>query len=132
MSRYEEVEDYIVTSDANSTKNLSSDTFPFSSAAVTVPTHTYVLRSYTIPLSESTRFYQLLVNLSIDGNQYFSVPTRDRRYNSGNRTIATVISVSGSDITLNLYLIATSGSSQNFPAFTINVIRRDIVDEVSP
>lgn len=129
MATYDEVKDFIVTTDANTNKNLSSGDFSYSSPAVSVGVGSYVLRSYTVPLSRDTRFYQLYVRLSIDSDSWTALPTGDRLYNSNQRAIAINTSSSGSNTTLSLYLVNQSGSTQSFPAFTVFVTRRDFVDE---
>lgn len=130
MTRYEDQKNFIVTTDTNSNKNLSSEMFSFNSAATSVGVGSYATRSYMIPLSKITRFYQIYVNLSIDGNEYYAVPNPVRVYSGGMRSISTVISQSGSNISINLYLVNQSPSTQNFPSFTVNIYRRDFEDEV--
>lgn len=129
MAIYDEVKDFLVTTDANTNKNLSSGNFSYSSSAVAVGVGNFATRSYNVPLSRDTRFYQLYVRLSIDGVDWTSLPAMDRLYNSNQQGIAMNTSSSGNNTTLNLYLVNQSGVTQNFPAFTVYVTRRDFVDE---
>lgn len=128
---YDDVKNFLFTSDCDYNKNLSSEDFEFSSAAATVGVGSYVQRQYTLTLSEETRHYQLYVNLSLDSGEYYGMPNPERRYGGGVRAISVNVSQNGSDLTLNVYLINNSGVSQNFPAFTINATRRDFVDEIT-
>lgn len=128
---YDQVKNFIFTSDCDYNKNLSSESFVFTSAAATVAVSSYLRRQYTVTLSEETRHYQMYVNLSLDNGEYYAIPNPDRLYGGTDRTIAVNVSQNGSDVTLNVFLVNTSASSQNFPAFTINVTRRDFVDEIS-
>lgn len=132
FATYDQVKNFVFSSDCDYNKNLSSETLQFSSDAVTVGVGSYALRQYTIPLSEETRHYQLYVNLSLDSGEYYAMPNPDRRYGTGNvRTISVNVSQNGTDLTLNVYLINSSPGSQNFPTFTINATRRDFVDEIT-
>lgn len=126
-----DVSKFIITTDANTSKYLTDApyTTSFSSSAATVAVGAAVTRTYTIPLSEATRLYAIWVNISLDGAAYIKIPNRDRLYASNAQRIATTLSAVGSNATLTLYLVNSSGSLQNFPAFTINIIRRDYVDE---
>lgn len=132
MYSYEYIKDFIVTTDTNTNKNDSSNLYTFSSASVTVPAMNYIVRSYNIPTPTNTRLYQILVNISRDGDVYYAVPNQDRRYGTtGQQLIATVVSNSGSNISINLYLVAqTPTGSQTFPAFNVNVILNTFVDEL--
>lgn len=129
MATYNQVKDFIITTDANSNKNASSATYVYSQAAITVPAGNYTTRTYNVPLSRDTRLYQIYVNLSIDGDVWTAMPCRDRFY-SNNRTIAMNISQSGNNIVLNAFYLNSSASSQTFPAMDVSVTRRDFVDEI--
>jgi len=123
--------DYTKTTDMNTKKYLTNTPYTqsFSSSAVSVGVSSYVTRNYTIPLSTATRFFSLLINVSLDGDLYIKAPNMDRRYASGQQLIATTISISEGNIFLTLYLVNQSGSTQNFPSFTLNIVRRDYTDE---
>lgn len=130
MTTYQEAEPFILTTDANTNKNLTTANFSFTSASVNVPIASYQLRQYTISLSRDTRFYQIYVNTNISTwVGYKSLPISDL-YIDSSRQVAVNISQSGSDITLNFYLINNSPGTINFPAFNINVTRRDFTDDV--
>lgn len=131
FATYDQVKNFVFSSDCDYNKNLSSEDFQFSSDAATVGVGSYLLRQYTITLSEETRHYQLYVNLSLDSGEYYALPNPDRLYGGGVRTISVNVGQNGTDLTLNVYLINSSPGSQNFPAFTINATRRDFVDEIS-
>lgn len=122
---------FIRTTDENTKKYLTDTPYTnsYNSSAATVGVGTYVTRTFVVPLSEDTRFFSLWVNVSLDNDLYIKIPNRDRLYGSGARTIATTVSISGGNATITMYLVNTSGVSQNFPAFTVNVIRRDYKDE---
>lgn len=125
------VSNMVITSDADTSKYLTLQpyTMTFSSASASVGMGAYVQRTYTIPLSRATKRYSLWVNISLDGGSYVKMPNPDRRYGSmGERSISVTVSQSGSDLTLNIYLVNQSGTTQTFPSFDINVIRRDYLD----
>jgi hypothetical protein len=123
--------EFIKTSDADTKKYLTDDpyTAAFTSAAVSVGVGTYATRTYVIPLSALTRFFGLWVNISLDGGEYIKIPNRNRLYASNAQNIATTVEIDNGQITLTLYLVNQSGVSQSFPAFDVNIIRRDYVDE---
>lgn len=122
---------FIRTTDANTKKYLTDTPYTnsYNSSAATVGVGTYTTRTFVVPLSETTRFFSLWVNVSLDGSTYVKIPNRDRLYASGARTISTTVVISGGNATITMYLVNTSGVSQNFPAFTVDVIRRDYTDE---
>lgn len=121
---------FIITTDSNTSKYLTDDPYTnsYASASVSVAVGSYTTRTFVVPLSTVTRLYSIWVNVSLDGSTYVKIPNRDRQY-GGVRNIATTISSSGDSATITMYLVNISGSTQVFPAFTVNVIRRDYVDE---
>lgn len=125
------VSNFLKTTDANTSKYLTNQPYTdsFSSASVSVSVFSYATRNYTIPLSENTRAHELWVNLSLDGDVYIKMPNRPRVYGGGVRSISSTMSVDGGSIYLTLYLVNQSPTTQTFPSFTVNVIRRDYVDE---
>lgn len=129
MTSYASVSGFLVTTDANTNKNLSSEIFTFSQSAQSLPSGTYTVKSYSVPLSTATRLYQIYVNLSIDGDVWTALPARDRMY-SNNRKIAMNLAQSGNIATLDVYFINQDGSTRSFADMTISVIRRDFVDEI--
>lgn len=132
MTSYDGVKDFILTTDANTRKNYSSATFAFNSSAVSVPSGGYTLRSYDVPLSGDTRDFQLMLNMSDEDNLYRPVERYDRTTNVGTglRIYSTVVTASGGKATVYVYMWNTSSGATTFPAFTLNVIRRDFVDEL--
>lgn len=130
MPSYDEVKDFIITTEASAIKNLTSESFTFSSAATAVGAASYVLRQFTVPLSTDTRFYQLYYELSLDSGKWFDVADVSPYQQSGIRGVQVVVSKNATDLTLNLYLIDQSGAGTSFGDITINVTRRDFVDEV--
>lgn len=122
---------FIRTTDANTKKYLTNTPYTnsYNSTAATVGVGTYTTRTFVVPLSTLTRFFSLWVNVSLDGDVYIKIPNRDRLYNTNTQTIATTVAIAGGNVTITMYLVNTSGVSQNFPAFTVNVIRRDYTDE---
>lgn len=129
-STYSQVANFILNSDANSNKNLSSDTYEFDFVARNVSAGSYDTEAYTIPLSVDTRLYQIYVNLSIDSGEWTTIPCVDRTYSSGNKRISINLSQNGTNLTLTLYLVNPSGSTQNFGDMTVSVTRRDFADEM--
>ena len=132
MTSYDEVKDFILTTDANTRKNYSSATFAFNSPAVSVPSNGYAMRSYNIPLSSDTRDFQLMLNMSDEDNLYRPVERYDRRTDIGTglRGYSTVVTASGGQATIYVYMSNSSLGTTTFPAFTLNIIRRDFVDEL--
>lgn len=132
MTSYDEVKNFILTTDANTRKNYSSATFAFNSPAISVASAEYTLRSYTVPLSADTRDFQLMINMSDEDNLYRPIERYDRRTDIGTgfRGYSTVVTASGGQATVYVYLWNTSSGTTTFPAFTLNVIRRDFVDEL--
>lgn len=132
MTSYDEVKDFILTTDANTRKNYSSATFAFNSSAVSVPSNGYIIRPYDVPLSGDTRDFQLMLNMSDEDSLYRPVERYDRRTSVGDglRIYSTVVTASGGQATVYVYMWNTSSGTTTFPAFTLNVIRRDFVDEL--
>jgi hypothetical protein len=122
---------FIKTTDENTKKYLTDTPYTnsYNSAAVSVGVGSYATRTFVVPLSADTRFFSLWVNVSLDDDLYVKIPNRDRLYASNVRTIATTVAVNNGNATITMYLVNTSGSTQNFPDFTVNVIRRDYTDE---
>lgn len=118
------------TTDANTKKYLTNTPFTisFNSAAVSVGVGSYATSTYIVPLSTETRFYELWTNVSLDGSLYIKIPSRDRLYAGTSQNIAITVRGLGSSVEVILYLVNQSGTTQTFPAFTLNVIRRDYVD----
>ena len=122
-----QINKFLLASDVNTNKNLSSGTYDFSQSSITVGAGSYALRTYSVPLSSSTRLYQIYVNLSIDGDVWTTLPARDRLY-SNNRSIAINLAQTGSSISLDVYMVNRDTASQTFAAMTVSVKRRDFVD----
>lgn len=133
MTNYNQIKALRLTTDANTNKNISSESFTFSSASVSVAAGSFVTRSFTIPLSEDTRFYQVYFNYSIRPGEYYSAAqfeyvdpsASQRRY--GNQ----LSSNPDGTLTLIVYLVNNGPGSSTFPAFDVNVLRRDFLDELA-
>lgn len=127
-----DVSQFSTTTDANSSKYLTDSPYTnsYSSASVVVGVSSYATRTFVVPLSDQTRLYALWVNVSLDGDVYVRIPNRDRSYASNARIISTTMSSDGTNATITMYLVNASGVSQTFPAFDVNIIRRDYVDEL--
>jgi len=123
--------DFIRETDDNTKKYLTNIPYTntYNSGAVSVGVGSYVARTFVVPLSALTRFFSLWVNVSLDGDTFIKIPNRDRQYSGNTQTISTTVSISGGNATITMYLVNTSGSTQNFPAFDVRVIRRDYADE---
>lgn len=132
MTNYNFVDNFIALTDTDTNKNFTSGTYTFVSNSVNVAAMTYIVRQYTVPLSQTTRSYQLMVNMSDLDNRYFPVDNYDRieSTGSGQRGRAVVVSASGGVATVSVYFYFTDMSgSTTFPTFNLNIIRRDFVDE---
>ncbi len=133
MTSYDQIKALRLTTDANTNKNISSETLQFSSASVVVGAGSFVTRTYTIPLSAETRFYQIYINYSFRAGEYYSTAQFDyvdpvvltRRY-----AVQVSSNTSGS-VTMTIYLVNNDVSSTTFAAFDINVLRRDFLDEIT-
>lgn len=133
MTSYSDVENLIATTDANTNKNYSTATYSFSSSSVSVADNAHLQRDYSIPLSTSTRQFNIIVNMSDENSSYYPVDRIERRENSGtgSKQWALTITASGSTATLSVFFVnSNTGASRTFAAFTLNVIRRDFVDEL--
>lgn len=132
MTSYQEVKDFILTTDANTRKNYQTSTFAFNSPSVVVANNTFVTRSFAVPLSTVTRDFEILLNMSDESDFYYN-PDRFGRLEpvgTGQKQWATQITANGSTCNVVVYLVNTGiGSNVTFAAFTLNVIRRDFVDE---
>jgi len=126
------VSDFLITTDADTSKYLTNAPYTnsYSSASVSVGVGSYTTRSFSIPLSTSTRLYDIWVNISLDGGTYMKIPNMDRQYSSNQQLISTQVNANNGVATLTLYLVNQSGGAQTFPAFTVNIIRRDYVDSI--
>lgn len=118
----------LITTDADTNKYLTLQPYTqsFTSSAVSVTAGNYILRTYTVLLSTDTSRYSLWMNMGPYGSTWRKAPFTD--YVSGPSLIAANISASGSNITLNVYLVNQSPSTISFPAFDIYVRRRDYRD----
>jgi len=123
--------DFIRETDDNTRKYLTNTPYTntYNSPGVSVGVGSYTSRTFFVPLSALTRFFSLWINVSLDGATYVKIPNRDRQYSGNTQTISTTVSISGGVATITMYLVNTSGVTQNFPAFDVNVIRRDYADE---
>lgn len=133
MSSYNDIKDFILTTDAGTSKNFATETFQYTSAAASVSENSFVQRNYTIPLSTETRVFEILVNMSDEDSSYYPVNRFERRELSGfgTKQWAMQLTASGDSATLVIYLVNVNISpSVNFAAFNVNVIRRDFVDEL--
>lgn len=115
MSNSDLASKFILTTDFDTNKNTSSETYTFTSNAVTLAAGTYDLDSFSVPLDSITSIYQIYINISLEGNTYFVAPAK--QYNSGTYIIAPVISSDG----LEVYIVNITGGSVNVPSFTTNV-----------
>lgn len=132
MTNYDFIDKFIATTDANTNKNYSSGVFAFSVPSTSVNALDYAVRQFSVPLSTDTRSYSLIVNMSDLDNRYYPIDNYDRSESAGSgmRSRSTVVTASNGTAIVSLYYSfnAFSGST-TFPAFTLNVIRRDFVDE---
>lgn len=132
MTSFADVQNMILTSDADSNKNISSTTYSFTSTATgSIAVGSYVLKQYTIPLNASTRFYQLYLNYSLEAGKWFSFPVPDLVYGSDPANmlqIATNVTQSGSNLVVNEYLINIGSGAILVAAFDVSITRRDFVD----
>lgn len=131
MTNADFIDDFRLVTDADTNKNFASGNFNFSVPATTVAGQSYTVRSYSLPLSADTRSYQLMINMSDLDSRYYAADNFDRMESVGsfNRGRAVVVSASGGEATVSVYFYfnAPSGST-TYPAFTLNIIRRDFVD----
>lgn len=131
-TRADFIDDFRLVTDSNTNKNFTSGVYAFSPPSTNVASMSYVVRQFDVPLSADTRSYQLVVNMSDLDNKYYPVDNYDRKEPVGiySRGRAVVVSANSGTATVSVYYYfeAPSGST-TFPAFTLNVIRRDFVDE---
>lgn len=130
MASYSDVTNFLLTTDADSNKNLSITDNEFSQAAISLSAGTYKLVTYEFDISEDTRLYQVYVNLSIDGDFWTALPCRDRQY-SNNRVISMNLSQTGTTVSLNVYYVNQDASTRSFSAMTVTIKVRDFVDEIT-
>lgn len=132
MTSFLEVKDFIVTTDANSNKNISSTIFLSTSPAAVVAAGSYAQRNFVIPLSQATRLYQLYINYGFEPDQYYS-PSRYEYVDpgdAGKRISLQVTSNPDSTLTVAVYLVNNNPSPVSFAAFDVRFRRRDFLDEL--
>lgn len=130
---YDNVKDFIVTTDTDTSKNLSSNVFNYVSPSLNVSAGSYTSRSFTVPLSTSTRIYQILVEAQGIWTGWRTFPMRDVIFNQGSPTqyaIAVNMSSSADSVVINFWYINYAATTRNFTAFNVNVIRNDFVDSI--
>lgn len=133
MTSYDSVKNFIITSDADANKNMSSATYNFTSPSTSVAVGSYALKQFTIPLNKATRFYQLYIRYSLNPDNWYAFPVPDLIYDSDPANalqIATNVTQSGTNLVVNMYLINIGSGTLLVAAFDVNITRRDFVDSV--
>ena len=127
---FDNIDKFVISTDTNSNKNMSSITKTFDQAATSVAAGNYIVKTYSVNIPTSTRLYQIYINLSIDGDYWTTLPTKDRKYNNGLQRISANISQSSNNIVLNLWLQNLDSNTYIFPAMVVSVTIRTFIDEI--
>lgn len=130
MTTYDDVKNLTLTTDANTSKNLKNVTQTSSIGNISVSSGSYTSRSFTINLSQETRFYDIKVKLGFSGisNIWKVLPCRDYSPSPG-RQVAINAHQSGTDIVVDVYFANGGVGSYTFVPNNISISVQYFVDE---